>query len=268
MKVGPVAIIDEKVCHSLISDAESATLMPPLSSWLMVGEWELERFPHENREGRQAAWTETKGAFNGAGSVRIHCWTWRGSGVTARSHGDSAPFGEHWGRSWLSTAGAGRSSEVSPPHNVTNPSGMTTLHTPAHPLPPTILDNWVKTPAWALPQARTETPTPPVAASRPITSHIGCSALSPSSLFFSHASGFFCSFCVYRTFTRVSPRHTPHVTPPSMATLPGARRSLRLDLEKRCDTLPTTHRILLYWWKKLSKQLKIFMHFKKWKGFF
>lgn len=183
-KVGPVAIIDEKVCHSLISDAESATLMPPLSSWLMVGEWELERFPHENREGRQAAWTETKGAFNGAGSFRIHCWTWRGSGVTARSHWDSAPFGEHWGRSWLSTAGAGRSSEVSPPHNVTNPSGMTTLHTPAHPLPPTILDNWVKTPAWALPQARTETSTPPVAASRPITSHLGCSALSPSSLFF------------------------------------------------------------------------------------
>lgn len=38
-----------------------------------------------------------------------------------------------WGRVLgSSTAGAGRSSEVSPPHNVTNPSGMTTLYTP-HP---------------------------------------------------------------------------------------------------------------------------------------
>ncbi|KAI9530402.1 hypothetical protein NQZ68_004420 [Dissostichus eleginoides] len=43
------------------------------------------------------------------------------------------PQGEDWGRHWLSTVEASRSSEVSPPHNVTNPSGMTLLHTPPSP---------------------------------------------------------------------------------------------------------------------------------------
>lgn len=113
-----------------------------------------------------------------------------------------------------------------------------------HPLPSTFLDKWVKTPARALPQARTETAwTPPVTSSRPITSHLYplCSPLSPSFLsFFSQASGFLCSFCNYRTFTRVSPRHTPRVTLLSMATLPEARCSLRLELENHCDTSPTT----------------------------
>ncbi|CAB1418885.1 unnamed protein product [Pleuronectes platessa] len=50
------------------------------------------------------------------------------------------------------------------------------------------------------------------------------------------ASGSHCSFCDYRTFTRVSPRHTPHVSLPSVATLPKARCSLKLELENYCDT--------------------------------
>lgn len=84
--------------------------------------------------------------------------------------------------------------------------------------------------------------TPPVTASRSITSHLypPCSPPSYSFLFFSQASGSLCSFCDYRTFTRVSPRHTPHVTLPSVATLPEARCSLRLELENHCDILPTT----------------------------
>lgn len=61
---------------------------------------------------------------------------------------------------------------------------------------------------------------------------------------FSQASGFLCSFCDYRTFIRVSPRHTPHVTLLSMATLPEARCSLRLELENHCDTSPTTLSLL------------------------
>lgn len=43
----------------------------------------------------------------------------------------------------------------------------------------------MKTPAWVRPQARTETPSPPVTASRPITSHLCRSLLSPSSCFLS-----------------------------------------------------------------------------------
>lgn len=66
-----------------------------------------------------------------------------------------------------------------------------------------------------------------------------------SILFSSQASGFLCSFCDYRTFTRVSPRHTPHVTRLSMATLPEARCSLRLELENGCDTSPATLSLFL-----------------------
>lgn len=54
------------------------------------------------------------------------------------------------------------------------------------------------------------------------------------------ASGFQCSFCDYRTFTRVSPRHTPHVTLLSVAMLPEATCSCRLVLQNCYDTSPTT----------------------------
>lgn len=53
------------------------------------------------------------------------------------------------------------------------------------------------------------------------------------------ASGFHCSFCDYETFTEVSPRHTPHVTLPSVAMLPGARCGLRLELETYYGMSPT-----------------------------
>lgn len=53
--------------------------------------------------------------------------------MTVRRHGDPFPFrGGLGGRHWLSTIEA-RSLEVSPPHNVTNPSGTTLLHTPPSP---------------------------------------------------------------------------------------------------------------------------------------
>lgn len=67
---------------------------------------------------------------------------------TGRRHGDPSstrPEVGWGGGGWLSTAEASRSSEVSPPHDVTKPSGVISLHTPTSPkysphhLPPTIL---------------------------------------------------------------------------------------------------------------------------------
>lgn len=135
---------------------------------------------------------------------------------------------------------------MSPPHNVTNPSGITLLHTPPSPF-------------FHVHRQMSEDPSPGTttgkdrdrvdSASRSFSlrhfTHIPpCSPPSPSFLLFfpslSQASGSRCSFCDYRTFTRVSPRHTPHVTLLSMATLPEARCSLRLELENHCDTSPTT----------------------------
>lgn len=54
-------------------------------------------------------------------------------GVTVRIHTDTPPPTRLREGHWLSTAGASRSSEVSPPPSVTNPSGMTLLHTPPSP---------------------------------------------------------------------------------------------------------------------------------------
>lgn len=171
--------------------------------------------------------------------------------------GTLLPSGEHWGRSWLPTVGAGRSSEVSPPHNVTNPSGMTSLHTPTHPLPSTILDNWVKTPAWAPPQARTETPTPPVTASRPITSHLCCSA---SSLFFSGFGLPLLILCLQdsyqglaQTYATCHPAFHGHAAwSQAQSEAPSGEALWHI-----------TNSVLLYWWKELSNWFKISMSLKK-----
>lgn len=229
VKVGLVVISDEKVCHSLIPEAEPAALMPPLSSWLMVGEWELlcavERLPHENREGRQAPWTETKGAFNGAGSLRIRCWTWRGSGVTARSHGDSPPFRGALGPSLAIHCGG---QQVFWGVTSTQCDKPLWYDHCSHPRP---------SPSFYHLGQLSEDPSLGTTTGKDGDSDSASHGFSPRhftlmllcsvsflSLFFSpQASGFLCSFCVYGTFTRVSPRHTPHVTLPSMATLPGAR---------------------------------------------
>lgn len=150
------------------------------------------------------------------------------------------------GRRGASTAGAGRSSEVSPPHSVTNPSGASTLHTPSTSLSFRHLGQLSEDPpTQARPQARTETPSPPVTASRPITSHLCRSLLSPSSLasfFFFPASGFLCSFCVYRTFTRVSPRHTPHVSTPPLPTATPPWSQTQAGAQSGGTLLPRTNK--------------------------
>lgn len=137
--------------------------------------------------------------------------------------------------------GASRSSEVTPPHNVTNPSGVTLLHTPPSPsfhVLRQMSEDHGQGSTTGKDGDRVDS------ASQGFSLHhfTLISPMLPSvrflSLFF---SGFrLCSFCDYRTFTRVSPRHTPHVTLPSVATLPEARCSLRLDLENHCDTSPAT----------------------------
>lgn len=154
-----------------------------------------------------------------------------------------SPYGEDWERHGLSTTEASRSLEVSPPHNVTNPCGMTLLHTPP-------------CPSFHILRQMSEDPGPGTTTGKDgdrvdSVSH-GFSLhhftlISPMlssvpflSLSISQASGSLCSFCDYRTFTRVSPRHTPHVRLPSVATLPEARCSLRLEVENYCDTSPTT----------------------------
>lgn len=129
---------------------------------------------------------------------------------------------------------------MSPPHKVTNPSGMTILHTSP-------------SPSFYVLRQMSEDPSPGTTTGKD-RDRVGCSshgfshhhftlvstALSSILFFFSQASGHRCSFCDYRTFTRVSPRHTPHVTMLSMATLPKARCSVRLELEYHCDTSPKT----------------------------
>lgn len=152
--------------------------------------------------------------------------------------------GKTEGSHWLSTVGASTSSEVSPPHIVTNPSGMTIVHTPT-------------LPSFHILRQMSEDPSPGTttgkdgdcadSASHGFSPHhftLTFPVLSSvpffSFFFFFQASGSHCSFCDYRTLTRVSPRHTPHATPPSMATLPGARCSLRLEPENHCDTSSTS----------------------------
>lgn len=63
--------------------------------------------------------------------------------------------------------------------------------------------------------------------------------LCPLSFIFFQAPGFLCSFCDYGTFTRVSPRHTPRVTLQTVAALPAARRLIRLKVDNH-DTSTTT----------------------------
>lgn len=139
------------------------------------------------------------------------------------------------GRRGASTAGAGRSSEVSPPHSVTNPSGASTLHTPSTSLSFRHLGQLSEDPpAQARPQARTETPSPPVTASRPITSHLCRSLLSPSSLasfFFSQLQGSSAHFVSTGLLPGSHPdiRHMsarpplPTATPPWSQTQAGAQ---------------------------------------------
>lgn len=143
--------------------------------------------------------------------------------MSVRSHTDPLSLkGKDWGRQRLSTVRASRSSEVSPPHNVTNPSGLTLLHTPP-------------SPSFHGLRQMSEDPSPGsttgkdgdgVGSSSHSFSHhyftLVSPTLSPSAAFFYllRASGYLCSFCDYRSFTRVSPRHTPHVTLPSATAQP------------------------------------------------
>lgn len=138
---------------------------------------------------------------------------------------------------------------MSPPHNVTKPSGATLSSHSPHPLSFHVL------------RQMSEDPNPGTttgkdgdradSASHGFSLHhftlispaLSLSLPSPSSPFSflpSQAPGSLCSFCDYRTFTRVSPRHTPHVTPPSAATRPGARWSLRLEVENCSDRSSTS----------------------------
>lgn len=141
--------------------------------------------------------------------------------MTVRSYGDPSPLRGGLGSHWLSTVGASRSFEVSPPHIVTNPSGVIILHTPPSPSFH-VLRQMSEDPGLGTTTGKDRdcvdsashgfsphhfTLIPPVFSSVP---------------FLSQASGSLCSFCDYRTFTRVSPRHTPHVTLLSRATLPKA----------------------------------------------
>lgn len=84
------------------------------------------------------------------------------------------------------------------------------LFTLPHPLPYVFLDKWVKTPARALPQARTETAwAPPVKASRSITSHLypPHSATSPSFILLFRLRAFTAHFVT----TRLLPRSRPDI---------------------------------------------------------
>ena len=112
-----------------------------------------------------------------------------------------------------------------------------------HPLPSMFLDKWVKTPARALPQARTDTAwTPPVTASRSITSHLNppCSPSSPSFLFFFSCFRLSLLILWLQDFYQGLAQTYATCHPPSTATLPEARCSLRLEVENHCDTSPTT----------------------------
>lgn len=115
-----------------------------------------ERFPApQNREASQeqtSPETKTKGAFKtGHSKVRLRSpdgqrlqdWEKTGRPVLHQPRGGRAEVGMEGVGGWLSTAEASRSSEVSPPHDVTNPSGVISLHTPTpenypHHLPPTL----------------------------------------------------------------------------------------------------------------------------------
>lgn len=135
----------------------------------------------------------------------------------------------------VSTVEASRSSEVSPPHNVTNPSGVISLHTPTSPspqysphhLPSTVLRQLSEDPQPGRDHRQGRRPRR-VRQSRllaPITSHLHPTPIhSPLPWLPGFQGPLLRSLCDYGTLTRVSPRHTPHVRPPSAATPPGATR--------------------------------------------
>lgn len=183
--------------------------MPPLFGWLMAGEWELlcgvERFHHKNRKESplQAAGAEQRESLNmpvqsaespvesdwvqGSGDLlpdmhRLWCdceKSWRPFSLQGRTGGDT-------GCPLRGPVGLLRCHL----HTMWQTPLVWPFFTLPHPLPSTFLDIWVKTPARALPQARTETVwTPPVTASRSITSHLNPLRSPPSSSFLFFFSG-------------------------------------------------------------------------------
>lgn len=127
-----------------------------------------------------------------------------------------------------------------------------------HPLPSTFLDKWVKTPARALPQARTETAwTLPVTASRPITSHLYplCSPLSPSFLFFFLRLQAFSAHFVTTGLlpgSRPDIRHMSPCCPWPHCLKPDVVWGLNWRTTVTHPQQPFLCFILLQWWKKHS----------------
>lgn len=123
-----------------VSDTD-ASFVQLTHDWGMGTVWCGKISPQkERRKSTSGRMNRTKRALKHASSVsvassgiKICCSTCRESDVTVRSYGDPSPLRGGLGSHWLSTVGASRSFEVSPPHNVTNPSGVIILHAPPSP---------------------------------------------------------------------------------------------------------------------------------------
>lgn len=152
-----------------------------------------------------------------------------------RQEGSSSPSPGEDEPSRLPTAEASRSSEVSPPHDVTNPSGVISLHTPPSPknyphhLPSARLRQLSEDPQSGCDHRQGRRPCR-VRQSRLLAPslHTCTTPPYPHPALASRLPGFqgplLCSLCDCGTLTRVSPRHTPLVSPPSVAPPPGAPR--------------------------------------------
>lgn len=224
-------------------------------AWGMGAVGCLERFPHENREGRQAARSQTKGAFNGAASLRIllldtkelWCDGEKATGPLLPSGGVGWLGLGRWG---ASTAGAGRSSEVSPPHSVTNPSGVSTLHTPSTSLSFRHLGQLSEDPP--NPGATTGKDGDFESASHGFSPHHFTLTSLPSVSFLSRFFFFFQlqGSSAHFVSTGLLPgshpdiRHMSACPPSPRPRRPGARRRLGLNPEEHCCPGPTRRRIL------------------------
>lgn len=236
------ALEKEKVFQSWISESGWAALMLPLFGWLMTAEWNLcvlwkdfitktERSftsVHRNKTKRvqswqwrvQLSWNEIRVEYR---STPRHDGLWcecekplRPVPLQGRTMGDMA----------CPLYGPAASLRCHLHTNVTNPSGMTHLHTmPRIPILPCLqMSEDLGLGTTTGKEGDCVDSTGHSFSLHHFTLTSPHTLLCPPSFIFFQAPGLLCSFCDYGTFTRVLPRHTPHATLQSVATLPPARR--------------------------------------------